>query len=220
MPNRIIRESALISETLAQLSHGAERLFWRLTLVADDHGRFDANPAVVKARCFPLLVDRIRTADVVKFLTELSRECIHLYTVESRQYGYFPNWLKYQRTYGLKSKFPEPPADSGNVPQIPGNSCSYPISENRESRIENRCAVKPANGRAHALAELESLTLTDELQAWASKELNAHIPDDVLQEFKAYWRVQKQLRSDWTATFKNRLRELSARKILKPASVW
>ena len=65
MPSRVIRESALNSPTLAKLSHGAERLFWRLTIIADDAGRFDAHPTVVKARCFPLLVDTLKTADVV-----------------------------------------------------------------------------------------------------------------------------------------------------------
>lgn len=111
MPNRIIRESALTSHTLAQLSDGAERLFWRLTVVADDHGRFDAYPSTVKARCFPTLVDSITTKRVCGWRDELAaRQIIGLYGVGERVYGWFVNWAKYQRGYGLASKFPDPPA--------------------------------------------------------------------------------------------------------------
>jgi hypothetical protein len=42
-----------------------------------------------------------------------------------------------------------------------------------------------------------------------------HVPDDVLDEFKAYWREQKKLRADWTATFKSRVRQLASRGVLK-----
>lgn len=143
MPSRVIRESALNSPTLAKLSHGAERLFWRLTVIADDAGRFDANPTVVKARCFPLLIDSLKTSEVVKFMTELSADCICLYTVDGRDYGYFRNWLKYQRVYGNNSKFPQPPAECGNLPQVPADSCSYsyPISDIRESISDNSISI-------------------------------------------------------------------------------
>ena len=70
MPSRIIRESALISRSLDQLSHGAERLFWRLTIVADDYGRFDASHQVIKARCFPLKVDLLKTKEISEWLEE------------------------------------------------------------------------------------------------------------------------------------------------------
>ena len=56
MPDRIIRESALSSHTLDGLTDGAERTFWRLIVVADDHGRFDADPRVLLAKCYPLRV--------------------------------------------------------------------------------------------------------------------------------------------------------------------
>lgn len=117
MPNRIIHEKALRSSSLAKLSAEAERLFWRLTLVADDKGRFDAFPATVKANCFPRLVDDIKTKEVVSWMQELGRDCCRFYTVDGAQYGYFVKWEEYQRVYGNKPKFPQPPADCGNFPQ-------------------------------------------------------------------------------------------------------
>ena len=68
MPNRIIRESCRSSETLALLSHGAERMFWRLTTVADDSGRFQAAPKILLADCFKVMADRVRPAHVAAWL--------------------------------------------------------------------------------------------------------------------------------------------------------
>lgn len=119
MPNRIIHEKALKSHTLSQLSAEAERLFWRLTVVADDQGRFDAHPPTVKADCFPTLVDTIHTKHVAAWLAELSQHCVRFYTVEGRQYGHFVKWAEYQRIYGNKPKFPQPPAECGSSPQSP-----------------------------------------------------------------------------------------------------
>lgn len=140
MPNRIIRESALTSHSLASLSDGAERLFWRLTVSADDHGRFDAHPVTVKAKCFPTLVDTLKTSKVCAWLTELSIDHCIFYTVDGRAYGQFRKWAEYQRTYNLKSKFPEPPADCGKLPEPPA-LIRESISENRESRIDIRDTV-------------------------------------------------------------------------------
>lgn len=151
MPNRIIRESALTSHSLAKLSDGAERLFWRLTVSADDHGRFDAHPVTVKAKCFPTLVDTLKTSKVCSWLAELSIDHCLFYTVEGRTYGQFRNWAEYQRTYNLKSKFPEPPADCGESPQTPA-LIRESISENRESRIENS-AVPEDDGTAARFQE-------------------------------------------------------------------
>lgn len=65
---------------------------------------------------------------------------------------------------------------------------------------------------------LEDFELTPELAAWAMHEFRVVIPDDVFREFKTYWRDQpeKKLRSDWDATFRNRIRELAARGTLRP----
>src|SRR5437879_4265860 len=53
LPRRYAKESALTSPNLAQLSAGAERLFWRSMVKADDYGRFDADPEIVRGGCLP-----------------------------------------------------------------------------------------------------------------------------------------------------------------------
>lgn len=122
MPNRNIKESALISEDLSNLSNGAERLFWRLILVADDFGRFDASPPVVKARCFPTMVDSLRTNEVERWMTELEPSLVRFYLVNGRRYGFFLNWEKHQQRRAKYSKFPDPPALDSTCEQLPADA--------------------------------------------------------------------------------------------------
>jgi hypothetical protein len=139
MPNRIIKESALDSDDLAQLSNGAERLFWRLTLVADDFGRFDGAPQVVKARCFPRLVDKLRTNEIEAWMKELEPKLVRFYAANGRPYGCFLNWLKHQQKRAKVSKFPDPPPPDSNCNQTQTNVLEI---ENRD-RIRVRNNTSP-----------------------------------------------------------------------------
>ena len=101
----MIREEALMSKDLAAISAGAERLFWRLILVADDHGLFIAEPIAVHGRCLPLLP--VRTTEVEEWLAEIQHAgIVCLYELEGRHYGHFPSWSKHQRIRAEKSKYP------------------------------------------------------------------------------------------------------------------
>ena len=71
MPNRIIKESITTSETLDQVGAEAERLFYRLIVVCDDYGRFDATPNIILGRCLPRKIGRIRDRDITRWLGEL-----------------------------------------------------------------------------------------------------------------------------------------------------
>src|SRR3990167_5640160 len=110
MPNRIIRESCTTSPTLDALSDGAERMFWRLTTVVDDFGRFDADNRVLLAKCFPLKVGILKIREINKYKDELiNNNLIKLYRVGEKCYGFFVSWEKYQNIRARVSKFPSPP---------------------------------------------------------------------------------------------------------------
>lgn len=134
MPNRVIKESSLASRDLNALSDGAERLFWRLLLVADDFGRFDADPHVVKARCFPLKVDRIKTPTVNRWLTEIvTATIIQLYQNGHNTYGFFVSWDKHQQKRALHSKYPNPIASD--------SICNHLLANASENRSTPRTVV-------------------------------------------------------------------------------
>jgi len=106
LPNRIAKDSSRKDPQLDILSDGAERLYWRLILAADDFGRFEADPRIVKADCFPLKIDSLRTATVEKWLDEIEKAgLVKFYSVLNRGYGQF---ITFDPPRAAKSKFPAP----------------------------------------------------------------------------------------------------------------
>ncbi len=118
MPNRMLRESIRTSPTLAQLSHGAERLFVRLLTFADDYGRFDADPAVVLGACMPRLMGAVKRHHVVTWLGEMvSVGLVRTYSSGGKPFGMFITWGRHQRIRAMQSKYPPPTsADIGGHP--------------------------------------------------------------------------------------------------------
>lgn len=122
MPNRIIRERALTSVTLDALSPEAERFFWRLILVADDFGRFEADPRIMLAKCFPLRVRRLTTERITRWWMELCNvQTVVSYRINDKLYGYFPAWNKHQTQRAKVSKYPDPPTSANICTQTQAN---------------------------------------------------------------------------------------------------
>ncbi len=108
MPNRIIKESICTSETIDGLSWFEECFWYRLIVNCDDYGRFDARPAVLKSRLFPLK-ERITLKDVSSALTKLADiGCVVLYDCDGRPYLYLPAWEVHQTIRAKKSRYPDP----------------------------------------------------------------------------------------------------------------
>lgn len=100
---------------MASLSRGAESMFWRLTTVADDYGRFNADPEVLRSKCFEVTPKDLGEDDVLRWRDEMvSVGLIALYRAPEepdREFGVFLRWGKYQRERGSRPKFPDPPED-------------------------------------------------------------------------------------------------------------
>lgn len=110
MPNRIIKESICTSDRIAALSDFEFRLWVGLITSADDAGRGDARPAIIKGRVFPLR-ERVSTKDIDVALSGLAAKgCVTLYDVGGSPYFLFPNWQEHQRVRDCKPKYPQPPA--------------------------------------------------------------------------------------------------------------
>ena len=154
MPNRIIKESAFTSDKIARLSDFEFRLWVGLITQADDAGRGDARPAIIKGRVFAL---RERTAlkDIENALRNLAAAgCVSLYTVGGKPYYEFPNWTAHQRVRNALPKFPgsdesdnspQLAATCGESPRIAALIQSNPIQS--ESKIESE-----SNARARESA--------------------------------------------------------------------
>lgn len=121
MPTRIVRDGILTSERVNALSPNAELFYRRLMSVADDHGRYSANPTQLRAYCYPLKLDSVKEDSIKKHLAEcVDAGLIVLYTVAGKAYLVM---LDFGQRINGKSRFPEPPTEiPGDSPGFPGDS--------------------------------------------------------------------------------------------------
>jgi hypothetical protein len=114
-----------------------------------------------------------------------------------------PNWLKYNRSQEQKGNGADPLL---SLPS-PSPSPSVPLKKEK--------SVVPAR-RAQQLDALETFSISEDLKAWAQAEHRVVIPEHALVEFKDYWREQKRLRTNWGATFQNRVCALIRAGVITP----
>lgn len=111
MPNRIIREGILDSERIERLVRDAgwqaEVLYRRLMSVVDDFGRFDGRVSVIKARCYPTLIDLVRDSDLQRLIAACEKAgLIRIYEVTGKPYLEVLDFRQFSRA--KRSKFPAP----------------------------------------------------------------------------------------------------------------
>lgn len=210
VPNRILRESIRTSPTVDLLSASAEVLFYRMITVADDYGRFEADPRILRSMCFPLRVDCMTTAAVEALYAELEAAgLVSTYTVNAKKFGVFATWGKYQRVRAAKSKFPEPPiqaaspTDDGGLPS-PAVKCpqpadiggqpppNAPVFESRNTRVESE--------KASALPP--SFSLTPKLLQTATKH-GLRMPEKEFATFCSHHRAKGSMFACWESAWGN-----------------
>ena len=155
MANRIIKDSIWTSSNFNQLSVYAERHFYRILMLADDYGCFEATPAVVVGRCYPLQARQISAKKVQDWQNELGRcGLIGYWSEDGRDFGVFLNFDKHNAKYAVTDdgkptrrhrKTPPPPEDEASLCQVlpefanPEDFClihnPQSIIQNPESRI-------------------------------------------------------------------------------------
>jgi hypothetical protein len=136
MPSRILKESICGSETLNELSPEEEILFYRLIVQCDDFGRLDARPAMVRSKCFPLRVEKIKIETIGKWLHSLVKQgLIRIYTVNDKPYLQMITWRDHQQVRANKSKYPDPPTIEIR--------CNQPLSDSLVSENESESDTVP-----------------------------------------------------------------------------
>lgn len=115
MANRVLRDWT-DSEPINSLSVNSERFFTRLIMKVDDYGRFYSDARLLKANLFPLLLDSIREADVIRWMAECQKAgLIVIYEVSSKRYLQIVDFK--QRLRKMTSKYPGPSIDSQAPPE-------------------------------------------------------------------------------------------------------
>ena len=112
MPNRVIKESIWTSPNLNKLSAEAERHFYRIMLLADDHGCFESSPQVIKGKCYPLL-EGVSSRDVELWNKELDTSNLTLsWKKNNRQYSILVKFQSHQTIRSLHNRKTPPPPES------------------------------------------------------------------------------------------------------------
>lgn len=162
MPKRMIRDWT-DSERVNTLTAHAERFFVRLIMKADDFGRFHAHPKLLRSFLFPLLTDKVREADVARWVAECETAgLIVRYTADGKPLLEIVNFG--QRLDRATAKFPDRPAVSGNPPEVPGSSRKFPAEVEREKEPEVEVEVE----KEFASARASKSAYSDEFEQWWS----------------------------------------------------
>jgi len=123
MPNRLLREGILTSDRVDELDAAAEVFYRRLMSVVDDYGRFDARPNLLRSRCFPLRVDRVREADISRWMAACQKAgLLALYDINDKQYG---ELLDFRQAIRAKSSRYPCRADAAHVHSTCGADAAH-----------------------------------------------------------------------------------------------
>ena len=205
MPSRILREGILTSERVDMLSPQCELFYRRLMSVVDDFGRFDGRPQMLRVSCFPLRVDRVREADISRWLDELQTAgLIALYAVNGKPYLEMHDFR--QQVRAKESRYPsKPEVQSG---------CAADATQ-----VQSGCAADEHvdGGGGGVVDEVDNPTppsRTDDSEPFRmhydwkpsphlksiARQAGLLVPDSedfnaALGEFIAYWMTQNRTRS-------------------------
>lgn len=214
MPNRILHESVCTSDSISRLSEHEEVLFYRLTLHCDDYGRTDGRVSVLRAKCFPLALERWPESRVRTALVKLEAVgLIFRYEVDAKEYLQVTNWAKYQRVRQAREKFPPPPAATrGNSPQLAANGADPPPESESESESESnpnpreRGVLAVAHNGNHRRAQRgstlpEPFDLTEKRKGFAAAGGIVDV-ELVFGHFKDHHRARGSIMRDWEAAWR------------------
>lgn len=231
MPNRILREGILTSDRVNELGYDSEVFYRRLMSVVDDYGRFDARPVMLKAACYPLRVDRVREADISRWIAICEKAgLIALYAVNGKQYLELADFRQQQRA---QPKYPPPsncPADATQttsictaVAHLGGVVVEGGVEDEGERETGSRGALTQprstgrktkVNGSHQAIGTRLPVDwkLPEEWKDWALAVRPDWTPQEVVSvslEFRDHWLGAAGARgrkADWLATWRNWVR--------------
>jgi hypothetical protein len=234
MPNRIIREGILTSDRVDQLEPPAEVFYRRLLSKVDDHGLYDARPAILRTSLFPLRVDRVREADCSRWIAACEKAgLIALYQHDGKPYLMVLD-TRWQARSEPKYPLPNGP---GSTPLIASaNSCAQPQATEHLDVVvvgdgvvvdkppalsgcpplarEPKARPKP---RAMKTSIPDGFGVSDRVKSWADEKGLGNLGEH-LDAFRRKVAAKDYRYADWDAAFMEAIREDWAKLRGRPLS--
>jgi hypothetical protein len=141
---RRVYAAAIRGKRINSVSIAAELLFWRLHMVADDYGTFEADPYLVKCLAMTRRRD-VSEAQIAEAIKELSDAgLIETFTVADESFGCITDFLRFQpagRNGRRVRKFPVSPSEDRQDMGNPGESC-----ESKQFHVGPTTPTPPTTG--------------------------------------------------------------------------
>lgn len=209
MPNRIIKESIKRSPEIDRLSWFEEVVFYRMIVTADDYGRLDGRPVVLKNDLFPTkeTVTKKAIEDAVSKLVSVGLLVPYVDAESDMPFLAFRTWSEHQRLRNSKAKYPAPPDGltvRGNSPQFAAN-CGKLVLARAESESESESEIESeseVSTRTRARARFTPPTV-EEVSAYATEKgwmEDVFNPERFVDFYTSKgWKVGKDTMKDWRA---------------------
>ena len=210
MPNRIIREGIITSAPVNDLTWGAEVFYRRLLNVADDYGRFHANPSLLRAYCYPLQLNKVSDSDITKWLAETQKTgLVRVYSVDGKDVLELDKFG--QRVRADKSKFPPMPdtclTNDGQV-TVTGQTSAHVVGVVVEG--EGGQPPRPMAPRKGKTQLPKDFGVSARVAAWAEKRGTQNL-DRHLEAFVSKCKAKDYRYVDWDEALMGAIRDDWAR---------
>ena len=204
MPNRILKDSLCRSDSMARLSWFEQCLFTRLIVVADDYGRYDARPAIIKGSAFPLHED-VTGQDIQAALDRLAQVgMLELYTVDGKPYFQIISWARHQTVRNKRSKYPAP--EEGTC--APDGTCAQMIADVPVIQSNpNQSNQDGIQSETESISESISQSIS-ESESESNPGRTAGRGEDAEEEFRQFWNA-----------YPRQIRRAEAREAFREADV-
>lgn len=200
VPNRIIREGILSSDRVEQLDPPAEVFYRRLMSKVDDHGLYDARPSILRTSLYPLRVDRVREADIARWIAACEKAgVIALYQHDGKPYLQMLDTRWQARS---EPKYPQPTANG--CAQLPAPALVVGVVGVVEDGGVPRKRAASSVVKKSPIAE--DFAASDAVKAWAQENGYDRLGEH-LQAFARKCKAKSYAYADWDAAFMEAIRE-------------
>lgn len=204
------------SDRVEQLDPPAEVFYRRLMSKVDDFGLYDARPSILRASLYPLRIDRVREADITRWIAACEKAgLIALYQHDGKP---FMQMLDTEWQTRSEPKFDLPPWGKGRYADWIANNCLQPFSpvtvfggvvededegggDNARGRAKPTRVSKPKKGPIP-----EDFGLSERVSAWAQEKGFEHIGEH-LEAFVRKCKAKGYEYVDFDLAFMEAIRE-------------
>lgn len=199
MPSRLLREGILSSDRVDALDFAGEVFYRRLMSKVDDHGLFDARPSIVRAALYPLRLDRVREADITRWMAACQKAgLIALYSHDGKPYL---QMLDTKWATRSDPKFPLPSTANNCLQQ------KTPVLLDVVVDVVEDGGVSPRKrGKQPKVSMPEGFGVSARVRAWAKEKGHDRL-DERMEHFKGKALANGYTYADWDEAFMGAVRD-------------